>query len=215
MAIGTLALRAVVGGLFVGHGLQKLRGSFGGPGLEGTTRMMEALRLAPAKRNAVMAALSETVGGAGVALGAATPFTGAALIGAMTTAIRKVHLKQGLWNAGGGFEYNLVLIAAVTAIVAEGPGGLSLDAVVGRLRWGPLWALAALSAGIAGSTAVVELGHRRADALGSTAPGDVGPSPAEASGSGPADGQDEQVTDSAGAAERQRLDSAETVDASI
>lgn len=216
MAIGTFALRAVVGGLFVGHGLQKLRGSFGGPGIEGTTRMMESLRLAPARRNAVMAALSETVGGAGVALGAATPLAAAALVGAMTTAIRKVHLKQGLWNAGGGFEYNLVLIAAVTAIVAEGPGALSFDALVGRLKWGPFWAGATLAAGVAGSTAVVELGHRQADALDSTAPGAAGPSPDEASGSGPADeSAGDQVTDSADAAKQAGLDPAGTADAAI
>ena len=226
MAIGTFALRAVVGGLFVGHGLQKLRGSFGGPGIQGTTRMMESLRLEPARRNAVLAALSETLGGAGVALGAGTPFSAAALIGAMTTAIRKVHLKQGLWNAGGGFEYNLVLVAAATAIVAEGPGGLSVDALIGRGKWGPLWAAAALGAGIAGSTAVVELGHRRADAMGATASGDAGASPAEASGSGPSDdsgpsdepGVDrgaDHVTDSAEAATAQGLDPAETADASI
>jgi putative oxidoreductase len=220
MAIGTFALRAVVGGLFVGHGLQKLRGSFGGPGIGGTTRMMESLRLEPAKRNAVMAALSETLGGAGVAAGAGTPFAGAALIGAMTTAIRKVHLKQGLWNTGGGFEYNLVLVAAVTAIVAEGPGGLSFDALIGRSKWGPLWGLATLAAGVAGSTAVVELGHRQADAMDATASGDAGGSPAEASGSGPAGGEGigdgaEQVTDSADVARQQGLDPAETADASI
>jgi putative oxidoreductase len=178
--------------------------------------MMEALRLQPARRNAVMAALSETVGGAGVVAGAATPFAGAALIGAMTTAIRKVHLKQGLWNAGGGFEYNLVLIAAVTAIVAEGPGALSFDAIVGRLRWGAGWGLAALAAGIAGSTAVVELGHRRADAVGSAEPGDAGGSPDEASGAAPAVEQGgDQVTDSAEEAERQGLDPAQSADASI
>lgn len=220
MTIGTFALRAVVGGLFVGHGLQKLHGSFGGPGIEGTTQMMSSLRLEPARRNAVAAALSETVGGVGLIAGAATPFAGAALIGAMTTAIRKVHLKQGLWNAGGGFEYNLVLIAAVTAIVAEGPGALSFDALIGRLKWGPLWAAAALGAGIVGSTAVVELGHRRADAIGATASGDVGSSPAEASGSGPADDRSadqtgDQVTDSAEAATEQGLDPAQSADASI
>jgi putative oxidoreductase len=212
-----------VGGLFVGHGLQKLRGSFGGPGIAGTTQMMQALRLEPAGHNAVMAALSETVGGAGIALGAATPFAGAALIGAMTTAIRKVHFKQGLWNAGGGFEYNLVLVAAVTAIVAEGPGGLSFDALVGRLKWGPLWAVAAVGAGILGSTAVVELGHRRADAAASSASGDAGSAPAEASGSGPASDPGDQaadeggdtVTDSADAATEQGLDPAQSADASI
>jgi putative oxidoreductase len=219
MAIGTFALRAVVGGLFVGHGLQKLRGSFGGPGIEGTTRMMESLRLQPAKRNAVLAALSETVGGAGVAAGAATPFAGAALIGAMTTAIRKVHLKQGLWNAGGGFEYNLVLIAAVTAIVAEGPGALSVDGLARRARWGSGWGLAALAAGVAGSSAVVALGTRHAAAMGEPEPAAGSGSPPEASGAAPAgdragDGGD-QVTDSAEAARAQGLDPAQSADASI
>jgi putative oxidoreductase len=178
--------------------------------------MMAGLRLEPAKRNAVLAALSETVGGAGVAAGAATPFAGAALIGAMATAIRKVHLKQGLWNAGGGFEYNLVLIAAVTAIVGEGPGVLSLDALLGRRRWGTAWALAALAAGLAGSTAVVELGHRQADSAGAAGSGDAGGSPEEATGAGPAEGPaSDQVTDSAEAARAQGLDPAQTADASI
>ncbi len=33
MSVGTTALRLVVGGIFVAHGLQKLTGAFGGPGL--------------------------------------------------------------------------------------------------------------------------------------------------------------------------------------
>ena len=37
MALGTLLLRLTVGGLFVGHGLQKLTGAFDGPGLDGVT----------------------------------------------------------------------------------------------------------------------------------------------------------------------------------
>lgn len=205
MALGTLTLRLVVGGLFIGHGLQKLRGSFGGPGIEGTTQMMESLRLQPARRNAVAAALSETLGGAGIALGAGSPFAGAALVGSMTTAIRKVHLKQGLWNAGGGFEYNAVLIAAVAAIVAEGPGVLSLDALAGRRRWGPLWGLATLAAGVAGSIVVVELGHRAADANDEMK---AGASP-DSAASGDA------VTDSADAARAEGLDPTETADAAI
>ena len=36
MRFGIAILRAVIGGLFVGHGLQKLNGMFGGFGLEGT-----------------------------------------------------------------------------------------------------------------------------------------------------------------------------------
>lgn len=38
MQIGRLAARVVIGGLFVGHGTQRLFGWFGGPGLEGTDR---------------------------------------------------------------------------------------------------------------------------------------------------------------------------------
>ncbi len=47
MALGRLVLRLTVGGLITGHGLQKLRGSFGGPGLEGTTEMMRSIDLHP------------------------------------------------------------------------------------------------------------------------------------------------------------------------
>jgi putative oxidoreductase len=48
----------------------------------------------------------------------------------MITAIRKVHGKNGPWNTGGGYEYNAVLLAALFAISAEGPGTYSVD---GRL----------------------------------------------------------------------------------
>ena len=36
MKLGPAVLRAIVGTLFMGHGLQKLAGWFGGHGLEGT-----------------------------------------------------------------------------------------------------------------------------------------------------------------------------------
>jgi putative oxidoreductase len=131
-----------------------------------------------------------------------------------------VHLKQGLWNAGGGFEYNLVLIAAVTAVVAEGPGALSLDALARRPRWGSGWGLAALAAGVAGSSAVVALGTRHAAAMAEpTEPAAGSESPDEASGAAPAGGDGgaggDQVTDSAAAAEAQGLDPAQSADASI
>jgi hypothetical protein len=66
----------------------------------------------------------------------------------MVTAIRKVHLARGIWNTGGGYEYNAVLIAAMTALAAEGPGPLSVD---GDRMHGTAWALASLGCGVAGS----------------------------------------------------------------
>ena len=86
----------------------------------------------------------------------------AGLIGTMATAIRKVHWANGPWAANGGYEYNLVLIAALTALVETGPGDLSLDALLGRKLSGPAWALAALAAGAASSAAVIALGSRSA-----------------------------------------------------
>jgi putative oxidoreductase len=164
MDFGKLIVRLVVGGFFVGHGLQKLRGAFGGPGLEGTEQMMTALSMHPAKVNARAAALSETLGGAGIALGAGTPFAAAALIGTMVTAVRKVHFKNGPWNAGGGWEYNAVLSAVVAGLTNDGPGDLSVDRLLGRSRWGLGWSLFAVLAGVAGSTVAIEAGKRLAPA---------------------------------------------------
>ena len=137
MDFGKLIVRLVVGGFFVGHGMQKLRGAFGGPGLEGTEQMMTALSMHPAKVNARAAALSETIGGAGIALGAGTPFAAAALIGTMATAVRKVHAKNGPWNSAGGWEYNAVLMSVVAGLTNDGPGDLSFDRLIGRTPLGP------------------------------------------------------------------------------
>ncbi|MHC2186160.1 putative oxidoreductase [Rathayibacter agropyri] len=182
MKVGSLILRLAVGGLFVGHGLQKLRGSFGGPGLDGTEQMMTSLELHPAHRNAVAAAVTETAGGAALALGAATPLAAAGLIATMVTAVRKVHWSNGLWNTGGGWEYNGVLVAAVAAIVADGPGTLSFDALIGKRKWGAGWALFALVGGAAASTALIEAGRRAAPVEGVIAADDP-----EADGEGAAD----------------------------
>lgn len=162
MNLGKLILRLVVGSLFVGHGLQKLRGSFGGPGLQGTTQMMGALGMHPPRRNALLSSVTETAGGAAIALGAGTPFAAAGLIATMLTAVRKVHLANGVWNSGGGYEYNAVLMAAVAALADDGPGKVSFDALIGRSRWGFGWGLFAIAAGIAGSTGAIELAKRSA-----------------------------------------------------
>jgi putative oxidoreductase len=42
-----MIVRLVQGSLMAGHGAQKLFGSFGGPGLEGTSAFMEMLGMRP------------------------------------------------------------------------------------------------------------------------------------------------------------------------
>jgi putative oxidoreductase len=151
MKLVRFLMRMVVGGLFVGHGTQKLYGWFGGYGLEATGQAFEGLGMRPGRRNAMAAGIAETAGGAALAVGLATPLAAAALVGTMLTAINRVHLKAGPWASNGGYEYNLVLICAVLALTETGPGGLSLDAALGREKSGTGWALAAAGAGVAGA----------------------------------------------------------------
>ncbi len=162
--IGTTAARLTIGALFAGHGAQKLLGWFEGPGMEGTKQMTASLDLAPVTPNAYAVALSEGLGGALFAAGLATPLAGSALIGTMITAVRKVHLPNGPWVTKGGYEYNLVLIAAITALTEVGPGKASLDHLFGTEKSGWKWALGSLALGAAASTAVIEVGRRNAAA---------------------------------------------------
>jgi putative oxidoreductase len=160
MNIGRVLARVTIGGLFVGHGTQKLFGWFGGPGVEGTTGMMDKLEMRPPRRNAIAVGVSEAAGGALVAAGALMPAAAAMLTGTMATAIRKVHLDKGVWNTAGGYEFNLTLIAAAIALVDSGPGEPSVDEALGLELNGNFWALAALAAGVAGSAAAIEIGKR-------------------------------------------------------
>jgi putative oxidoreductase len=171
MDVGRLAARAVIGGLFVGHGTQKLFGWFGGPGLAGTEQMMGALNMQPTKPNALAAGISETAGGALLVAGAATPVAAASLIGTMITAIRKVHQPNGPWAANGGWEYNAVLIASLVALIDAGPGDLSIDGAFGKQRWGTSWALAGLATGAAAAALAITLGARGQASAPSPAPG--------------------------------------------
>jgi len=163
MRLGIVALRALVGALFIGHGLQKLAGWFGGHGLEGTAAGFEQMGMTPGRRNALAAGLSETAGGLSLVTGFLTPLGTSAVTGTMAVAIAKVHGSKGLWNTGGGYEYNLVLGAAAFAIAAEGPGSLSLDARLGTEWSGPGVAVAQLAAGLLGAAAVMQAGARADD----------------------------------------------------
>lgn len=151
MRLGMTALRVVIGGLFVGHGLQKLNGSFGGHGLEATGEAFESMGLKPGKVHATAAGVAEAGGGALLAAGFLTPVGATAVTGTMAMAIEKVHKQNGPWVTENGFEYNLVLMAAVFAIVAEGPGPLSLDWFRDADRGSLLVALAQLAAGVGGA----------------------------------------------------------------
>ena len=171
---GITVLRVLIGALFVGHGLQKLRGWFGGGGLEGTAAGFQKMGMEPAHRQAMLAGLTETTAGALLATGFLTPVASSMVSGVMTVAIRHVHAKNGIWVTKGGYEYNAVLMASVFAITAEGPGSFALDNRLGLARPSTRLAFAQLGAGLAGATGV-EVLARRAQAAAPTSSGDAGP----------------------------------------
>ncbi len=160
MTIGRSILRTTLGGLMLGHGLQKLQGAFDGPGLEGTEQAMGAMGIHPAKQQALAAALSETIGGGLTAAGLFSPLGPAMIIGTMAVAIKKVHFKNGVWVTKGGYEYNALIIAAAIALAADGPGALSLDGLLRRRRSGLHWGIAAVALGLAGAAATLAVSEK-------------------------------------------------------
>jgi putative oxidoreductase len=95
-----------------------------------------------------------------IVAGAFTPAAATSLIATMITAIRTVHFKNGLWSSNGGYEFNLVLIAGLLALVDGGPGSPSVDSLLGTGESGPGWALASVAAAAAGSTLAIAAGRR-------------------------------------------------------
>ena len=121
----------------------------------------EGLGLRPGKVHASAAGVTEAGGGTLLLLGLETPLAAAMLTATMLTAIRTVHGKNGPWASNGGYEYNVVLIAAALALAETGPGPLSLDALRGHERAGAGWALAALGAGAIGAIGVQQATARQ------------------------------------------------------
>lgn len=159
MDLAVLVLRLVVGLLFAAHGAQKLFGVLGGGGLEGTAGMFDNIGLRPGWLQARAAGTAELVGGLLIALGLFTPFAAAALIAVMVAAIVTVHAPNGIWNTNQGYEFNLVLIAAVFALAGIGAGAWSLDNALAFDLHGTIWAIAALAAGIIGGIGTVISGR--------------------------------------------------------
>lgn len=159
MEIALLGLRLVVGLGFAAHGAQKLFGVFGGHGIEGTAGFFEQIGLRPGRLHAWAAGTAEFLGGLLIALGLVTPFAAAALIAVMTAAVLTVHLRNGFFVSSNGYEYNLVLVAAVFALAGIGAGDWSLDNALGIDLAGTGWALGALGAGVLGGLGAVLSGR--------------------------------------------------------
>lgn len=130
--IGLLLIRLALGAVFVAHGLQKFfPAQFGGGGgIEGFTKMLTDLDVPQPQVMAYITAACELGGGALVVLGLFTRIGALAIVGVMTVAFVKVHMRNGFF-APAGFEYVMVLGAAALALVVAGAGSMGADAMIG------------------------------------------------------------------------------------
>jgi putative oxidoreductase len=138
-AIWPLVLRVTLGGVILPHALQKTLGSFGGFGLSKTIQWFTLQLHLPVPLAALVIFLEQTCSLAlvlGLFTRAAAVAIGAVMVGAVWT----VHLRYGFfmnWSgtqAGEGFEFHLLALAIVVALIVGGGGRGSLDRVLSRRK---------------------------------------------------------------------------------
>lgn len=132
--LSLLAARLTLGGTMAAHGAQKLFGAFGGPGIEGASQFMGSLGFQPGEKYARASSMSELTAGALIVLGALGPVGPAMVVSVMLTAIETVHRPKGFWNAGGGYEMNVMYMMLALLLATEGYGSFSLDGALGLHR---------------------------------------------------------------------------------
>lgn len=157
--LGLLVLRVAVGVLLVAHGLQNLFGLWGGPGLGGFRDYIADAGFRYADILSYVAAGGEVVAGILLVLGLFTPVAAAGALAYLINAVlaealaahNDARLSAFLTD---GHEYQVVLVAAVAAIILTGPGRYGLDAGRGWARRPFLGSFAALVLGIGAGVAV-------------------------------------------------------------
>jgi putative oxidoreductase len=126
LSLGLLFLRLGLGVVFLAHGLQKTLGLFGGPGIEGMSKMLAGLGFSLATPFAWIVGLGEFLGGLCILLGIFPRISASIIAIIMLVAIFKVHLKNGFFAMGGGFEYPFLILFCCLCLIITGSGKLSL-----------------------------------------------------------------------------------------
>jgi len=123
---GLLLTRIVAGGFLLPHGLGKLFGWFGGPGLGGFAAELQGFGLPSGAPLPLLLASAQTGFGLFLVVGVAT--RGIALLAALFLATTVVlALPSGWFWMHRGIEYPLMWGLVLLAVALTGPGRLSLD----------------------------------------------------------------------------------------
>jgi putative oxidoreductase len=129
-----LVLRLTLAFVMFPHGAQNALGWFGGYGFKGTMELFRKSGVPSAL--AVLAIMAEFLGPLGLAVGLLTRVAALGIAAVMVGAILSVHWQHGFFmnwygnQQGEGFEYHLLAIGLAVALVLNGAGVWSLDAVI-------------------------------------------------------------------------------------
>lgn len=135
--LAALALRGVLGVVFIAHGGQKLFSLFGGTGIDGTTAFFTSVGIPNSQVFAYVVGITEFFGGILLLVGFLTIIVTIGLITDMAVAIAKVSHSFSFFSqtkVGYGWELNFALIGLAAALLIMGPGAWSLDALLGWTR---------------------------------------------------------------------------------
>ena len=120
--IAPVILRVVTGLIFTVYGYQKITGSidqFGG--------FLVSLKVPLPIFFAYTVTAVELVGGIVLILGLLTHLSSKLLLIDMLVALFLVHVGKGFYVQQGGYEFVLILIAALLSLIITGPGKWALD----------------------------------------------------------------------------------------
>lgn len=123
--LGLLVLRLALGGAFIAHGLQKVFGLFGGPGVNGFAESLREAGYREAQILAWVTGITELAGGGLLVLGLFTPLAAAGVLGVMANAIALRY--RGGFFAPNGVELEAAYAAMAFAVLFAGPGRAAFD----------------------------------------------------------------------------------------
>lgn len=157
--LGLLLLRVAVGVLLIAHGLQKAFGWWGGPGFGGWEESLTQMGFQHAGILTYVATVGQIAAGVLLVLGLFTPLAAAGALAYLVNGVladamaahEEARLSDFLTD---GYEYKLILVCAVAAIILTGPGRYGLDAGRGWARRPFIGSFAALLLGIGAAVAV-------------------------------------------------------------
>ena len=123
---GLTVLRVVLGVIFAYHGYIKL---FVPGGFVGTVKFFASVGIPIPSYAALLSAVAELAGGLLLIWGLLTTYSSLVLLFDMAVAFFYVHMKNGFLVSQGGFEFVLILAAALAVVVINGPGNFSFGKI--------------------------------------------------------------------------------------